>query len=89
MPRRPKKPERESSSASAFARVRAEVAVALRAAVPNEAQLALALQHVEALLADSRDELAALMGELEGLVERKPSRAVVVPISQRTFTRSR
>ena len=86
---RSKKAERESSSASALAWVRAEVAGALREVVPNEARLLQALEHVEALLADSRSELAGLMRELEGLVDRQPSRAAVIPIGYRDYSRRR
>ena len=82
-----KKPERGSSSAFDLAQIRGEVAIALQDAVPNEAQLLRALEQVEALLANSRSELAALMQELEGLVERRPSRPVLIPIRARILTR--
>jgi hypothetical protein len=66
----PKTSDSEPSYAwSALAAVRAEVAVALSQAVPNEARLTAALEQVEQLIADTREDLVTLLREMQNMVD--------------------
>jgi hypothetical protein len=66
----PKTSESEPSYAwSALAAVRAEVSLALSQAVPNEARLTAALEQVEQLIADTREDLVMLLREMQSMVD--------------------
>ena len=64
--------ETPTIEATELARVRAEVAAALNQRAPDEALLTTALEHVEKLIDEAREELSSAVREMQSLLNVEP-----------------